>query len=89
LVSSVPGDRVFADHCGQCGVPRRRSSARRIAAQESQIVDIRREMKESEQFVTHFLQNLTIVPASLFLQSPGGGSYSEPKERQREFRHRI
>jgi len=30
---------------------------------------IRREMKESERFVTHFLQNLTILPASLFLQA--------------------
>src|SRR6202047_365839 len=26
-------------------------------------------MKESERFVTHFLQNLTILPASLFLQA--------------------
>ena len=30
---------------------------------------IRREMKESERFVTHFLQNLTILLASLFLQA--------------------
>jgi hypothetical protein len=40
-----------------------------VRRQTKQRCSIRREMKVSERFVTHFSQNLTILPASLFLQT--------------------